>query len=320
MSCLWLLLVFTVSVQDSTAFFARKGLEASYVENYDSAGFYIKKIIEKQPENPLGYFLYSGLFRLYVSDFVTDSFIDSFFQYSEKTIRVSEKRIEENEKDSWSHFFIGASNMYLSSFYVERGNYLKALGFAEKSVKEVELSLQFNHALYDAYLVKGSYEYIKGSFPLWSGYKEKGIEKIRKAAIKSKYSKYMAKNILAILLKREGRYRESIQEAKELVEMYPESRTFRWTLCKSYLANGDWEEAIENYTKLIENIEEEQPENVFNIIQSKLHLANAYYNLGSYHRVIELCNDIFIVDEGKKKTSNMVKEARELCENAKERL
>jgi tetratricopeptide (TPR) repeat protein len=320
MNCLWMLLIFTISTQDSTDYFAKRGLETSYVENYDSAGYYIKKVIEREPENPLGYFLYTGLFRLYVSDFVTDSFIDSFYHYADKTIKIAEKRIQRNENDSWSHFFIGASNMYLSSFYVERGNYLKALGFAERAVEEMELCLQVDPTIYDAYLVKGSYEYIKGSFPLWGGYKERGIKKIRKASRRSKYSKIMAKNILAILLKREGRYEESIQEAKELVEIYPNSRTFRWILCKAYLAKGDWNSAIKNYRQLIENIEEEQPSNSYNIIQAKLHLATAYYNIGNYRRVIEVCNDIFSVDDGKKKTEDMVQEARELCKNAKERL
>lgn len=302
--------------QDSLDFYIQRGLDASYCEDYDSAKFYINKAIEIDTNNPLGYFAYTGLFRIYTSDFVTDSLLDSFFYYADKTVEKANLRIKKNKNDGWGYFFLGAINMYISSLYVEKGNYLKSLSFAEKSVNEIRLCLARNPDLYDAYLVMGSYEYLKGSFPLWSAYKDKGIEKIRIASRMSTYSRHMAKNILTILLQREGRYDESLKVAKELVDAFPQSRTFRWALCKAYLAKGEWDEAIESYKYLLQNIMKEQPDNSYNIIQVELSLANAYYNKGEFDKAIELCNDIFNRDSSDKKVRKMIKEAKEIYKNA----
>ena len=302
--------------QDSLDFYIQRGLDASYCEDYDSAKFYINKAIEIDTNNPLGYFAYTGLFRIYTSDFVTDSLLDSFFYYADKTVEKANLRIKKNKNDGWGYFFLGTINMYISSLYVEKGNYLKSLSFAEKSVNEIRLCLARNPDLYDAYLVMGSYEYLKGSFPLWSAYKDKGIEKIRIASRMSTYSRHMAKNILAILLQREGRYDESLKVAKELVAAYPQSRTFRWTLCKAYLAKGEWDEAIESYKYLLQNIIEEQPDNIYNIIQVELSLANAYYNKREFDNVIELCNDIFEKGKNNEKVKKMVNETEKIYKKA----
>jgi len=302
--------------QDSLDFYIQRGLDASYCEDYDSAKFYINKAIEIDTNNPLGYFAYTGLFRIYTSDFVTDSLLDSFFYYADKTVEKANLRIKKNKNDGWGYFFLGTINMYISSLYVEKGNYLKSLSFAEKSVNEIRLCLARNPDLYDAYLVMGSYEYLKGSFPLWSAYKDKGIEKIRIASRMSTYSRHMAKNILAILLQREGRYDESLKVAKELVAAYPQSRTFRWTLCKAYLAKGEWDEAIVSYKYLLQNIIEEQPDNIYNIIQVELSLANAYYNKREFDNVIELCNDIFEKGKNNEKVKKMVNETEKIYKKA----
>lgn len=312
-------LLLSFSQQDSLDFFIHKGMDAFYIEDYDSAKLYIKKAIAIDTNNPLGYFVYAGLYRLYTSDFVTDSLLDSFFYYADKTVEKANLRISEDKEDTWAHFFLGGINMYISSLYIEKGNFIKSLGFAEKSFNETKLCLTAEPNLYDAYLVMGSYEYLKGSFPLWRGYKDKGIDNIRIASQKSKYSRPMAKNILALLLQREGRFGDAIKEAQELVDAYPKSRTFLWTLCKAYMAKGDWDNAIKNYNKLLLNIKEEQPDNIYNIIQVKLSLAKAYCNKGEYDKTIEMCNDIFKRGRNSEKTEKMVKEARKLYDYAKEK-
>ncbi|TES91549.1 MAG: hypothetical protein E3J87_07520 [Candidatus Cloacimonadota bacterium] len=313
-----LFVLFSFSQQDSLDLYINKGLDASYIEDYDNARFYINKAIMLDPNNPLGYFVYAGLFRLFMSDFVTDSLLDSFFYYADKTIEKANLRIKNGDEEAWAHFYIGGINMYISSFYIEKGNYIKSFGFAERSINEIKFCLAQEPELYDAYLVMGSYEYLKGSFPLWSTYKNIGIEKVKKAALMSKYSQPMAKNVLAILLEREGRLDESLEIAKELVNTYPQGRTFRWTLSKVYMAREEWDETIENYEYLLLNIIQEQPGNNYNIIQTKLSLATAYYKKGEYDKVIQLCNDIFERGKNNEKTKKMVKETEKIYKKAKE--
>ena len=308
--------IFTFPQQDSLDYYIMKGFDAAYCEDYDSAKINVKKAIEIDPNNPLGYFAYTGIFRIYISDFVTDSFIDSLFYYADKTIEKARECLKDDKNDAWAHFFIGGINMYISSVYIEKGNYIKSLGYAEESVDEIRLCIAKDPDIYDAYLVLGSYEYLKGSFPLWSSYKAKGIEKIRIASQRSKYVRNMAKNILAILLQREGKYEESVSVAKGLVDAYPKSRTFRWTLSKTYMEMENWDAAIKNYEYLYRNILKEQPDNDYNIIQVELSLAEAYYNKGEFDEAIKLCNDILNRDSGDKRVRKMMKEAEGIYKNA----
>ena len=317
MTSIFLLALFFGFQQDSIEYYIQKGLEAAYIEEYDSAKVFIKKAVESDTNNPLGYFVYTGLLRLYSSDFVTDSLCDSFFYYCDKTNEKANLSIRKKKKDAWSHYYIGGINMYISSLYIEKGNYIKAFGFAEKSINEIRLCLSEKPDLYDAFLIMGSYEYLKGSFPFWGSYKNKGIEKIRMASQMSKYSGPTAKNILAVLLQNEKRYDESIKEARELVETFPKSRTFLWTLCKTYMAQGDWENAAKNFELLLLNILEGQPNNNYNIIQVELSLATTYYHNGNYEKTIEFCEDIFRLSENDKRTKDMVKKARKIYNDAK---
>jgi tetratricopeptide (TPR) repeat protein len=247
---------------------------------------------------------------------VTDTLIDSFFSYAEKTVDRAKGLLERDKKDAWAYYFLGGINMYISSVYLEKGDYLNAIGYAEQSMEDITRCLAIEDDLYDAYLVAGSYEYLRGSFPLWGGYKKKGIEKIRIAAEKSRYSRSIARNILSLLLLREKRYDEAIEEARTLAAAYPESRTFLWTLSKAYLAKEDWSNTIENYGRLLEDILEEQPDNLYNIIQAKLALATAYFHRAEFGQTVLLCNEIVDMGTGHREMKHMVREAQNLLKKA----
>gem|GEM_PF-1097559 len=318
-SLLFLILVSFLQ-QDSLDCYIHKAMDALYVEDYDSAECYASKAIDFDTTNPLGYFAYTAIFRLYSSDFVTDSLVDSFFLFAGRTLDKANLRIKESKNDGWAHFFVAGINMYYSSYYIEKGSFLRALGFAEKSVMEIDKCLDLNPEIYDAYLLKGSYEYLKGSFPLWGKYKDKGIENVKIASLKGKYFRSMAKNILCILLQREGRFDEAIDFATELTESYPKSRTFLWTLSKAYFEKGDWEDAIPNYERLLENILNEQPNNIYSIVQTELSLANCYYHTEDYEKTVKFCEDIFEIVEKDDRTKDMMKEAKKLYNYAKEKI
>jgi tetratricopeptide (TPR) repeat protein len=313
---LLLVLVFTFSESDSFELLIQRGLDHSFNEEYDQAKSCFEEAIVMEPEHPLGYFVYAGLYRIYASDFVTDSLLDSFFVYAEITADKARAMIDKKLQRAWAYYFLGGINMYLSSVCIEKGEYVPALGYAEQSMEDISRCLAMDEELYDAYLVMGSYEYLKGSFPLWGAYKDRGITKIRIAAEKSRYARPVARNILTLLLQREKRYDEALQEAEALASAYPESRTFLWTLSKVYLAKEDWDKAIESYGRLLENILEEQPENLYNVIQAKLGLATAYVRRDEPGKAVPLCNEIVEKGAGHREMKHMVKDAQILLKKA----
>ncbi len=313
------MVVLTVAQSDSFDLMINEGLEHSYNEEYERAKDCFDKAITMAPESPLGYFVYAGLYRIYASDFVTDSLLDSFFVYAERTTTRAAEALKKNKHNAWAYYYLGGISMYRSSVYIERGDYLRALGYAEQSMEEITRCLAIDDHLYDAYLVVGSYEYLKGSFPLWGAYKDRGIEKVKVAAEKSRYARPIAKNILALLLLREQRYDEAIRTAEELVQRYPESRTFLWTLSKSYREGAYWKEAMVCYEKLLVNILREQSENHYNLAQAKLALAVCFFNTEDYEKAIELSNEVINLGSGEREMRQMVSEAKEIIVRSRER-
>ena len=66
----WLLVLFAftdLNPPDVQALI-KTGLDFSYVENFDSARFYFRRVVDLYPENPAGYFFEGALLQLKMMD------------------------------------------------------------------------------------------------------------------------------------------------------------------------------------------------------------------------------------------------------------
>ncbi len=123
---------------------------------------------------------------------------------------------------------------------------------------------------------------MKERLPFLSEGKERGLREIRLAVDKGLYLKVPAKDGLSLVLLREGRCEEALRLAEELVEEYPDSRSFLWTLSKVHFEKKDWEQAEHSFRRLLSKIEESQPDNLYNILFCRMRIAQTYYERGMF--------------------------------------
>ncbi len=302
-----------------------KGLDFAYREEYSEAEREFELAVESDKDDPGGYLFQAGLLHLYMIDFTTYEMEDDFYGKIEETVKRARDSISKDPKDAWGYFCLGGAYSYLTFHYAQQKKYWWALQYGIRAAKQLEKSLELDPDLYDAYLGIGSYHYFQGEvkekLPFLSEGKETGLEEIRLAVEKGLYLRVPAKDGLSLILLREGEHEEALAIARELVEEYPDSRSFLWTLSKVYFEKGDWEQAEHSFRKLLSRTEESQPQNLYNILFCRMRIAQSYWERGMYEeaeseasRILELA-----AHDSEQDLGSILKETRSLLKRASKR-
>ncbi len=251
-----------------------KGLEFSYVENYDSAGYYFNEMIKEYPDHPAGYFMKTGLLLLYLTDYERDDSLDYFLAMVDTVLDVVEKyKIKaETETDSaWAYFFEGGAYLYRGFWNGRGGRYVKAFNDGVTAIDKMDYAIKMDSTVYDAYLGTGGFHYFQYklkhilSIGIVSG-ADKSIAEIQKAVEKGHFSNIAAMDILVVVLTEEKRFNEAWNIVDSLRAMYPKSRTFQWAATKIADKEGKPYKAVKEYMKLWKMIERDQPDSYYNLI------------------------------------------------------
>jgi len=271
------------------------GLEYSYREDYDSARARFAQAIERDPDDPAGYFFLCGMYGLYMNDFSTDEVDGLFLVNLFQTIWVARKRLEADSSDAWAHFYLGGAYAYRAFREQQRGSKWAAFGHALTAVSALKASVSLDTTIYDAYMGIGSYHYFVNHLwsyiPFLGNDPEKGIREIDLAMERSRFVRVPAQEGLVHILLREKRHEEALGLATDLVVRYPESRTFRWTLARVCEDMEDWPAAVREYRRLYRMIETGQPGSLYNLAYCGQRLSYCLFKKGETDEALELCGD-----------------------------
>jgi tetratricopeptide (TPR) repeat protein len=118
---------------------------------------------------------------------------------------------------------------------VQRG-FGTAFRLASKAKDDCAHVLQIDSDYVDAKLVVGVYEYVVGALPLpfkfligfvgITGSKSKGMEMLRDDARRGPATSVEARTVIALFLRREGKYKEAIEVVRSLKQQYPRDYLF----------------------------------------------------------------------------------------------
>jgi len=143
---------------------------------------------------------------------------------------------------------------------VERG-FGAGFRLAGKAKDDCARVLQIDPQHVDAKLVVGVYEYVVGALPFpfkfligfagITGSKSKGMELLRDDADRGVATSVDSRTVIALFLRREGKYREAIEVVRGLKQKYP--RDFLFCLEEANLRKdaGDGMRAVEAYREII---------------------------------------------------------------------
>ncbi|HWF90835.1 MAG TPA: tetratricopeptide repeat protein [Terriglobales bacterium] len=258
--------------------------EHFYNLEYPRAVENFQQIVQRHPDDPfavnhlLTAVLMRELYRMGAmnsGDYANNSFIGDAHHPADPKVKeqisklvdraetLEDARLKANPKDVDALYARGVTraNLSLYTALVERA-WFSALRNAVGARRDHERVLELDPHYTDAKLVVGTHLYVLGSLP-WSvkaavamvglsGSKEKGIRYLEDAANSNGESSVDAKIVLALFLRREQRYQESLQIIRSLAATYPRNLLFALEEGNLLRAQGHNAEAAAVYKRVFE--------------------------------------------------------------------
>ncbi len=191
------------------------------------------------------------------------------------------------EDQARSFFYRGSAFGYKAFYEGQIGNWLDAVSDGLKSVDNLKHAVKLDSTLYDAYLGIGVYQYWRSTklkYLLWMPFIEdtrlQGIENIRKAAAKSKHSRYMAMHQLVYILLNYGNKDEALKYAREVIRGYPNSAFMWWAYAHTWYMRHDYPKAIQAYRHLLTLLKKLPEQNPSHVVSCYARLAEIYHKMG----------------------------------------
>lgn len=234
-----------------------EGYEALYNLDYETARARFKKMIELAPDHPAGAQCYASslwvqhlneawkLKATLYSDKSTDtkSRVDSkqseeFRSWTRQAKQLSQARLKKDPKDVEALYFLGAAEGLEAAFAagVER-KFMPAFRSGQDSVDHHRAVLKLAPDFRDAELTIGLMNYVVGSLPLPAkmiaatmgvrGSKKRGLENLERVAKEGKWARDLSRMMLIDLYKRERRFQDAAEMARQLSEKYPRNNLFK---------------------------------------------------------------------------------------------
>jgi tetratricopeptide (TPR) repeat protein len=234
-----------------------EGYEALYNLDYEGARTRFKKMIDLAPDHPAGAQCYaSSLWVQQLNDawklkstLYSDSAnnekprvdrkqADEFKRWTRQAKQLSEARLRKDPKDVEALYFLGAAEGLEAAFAagVEH-KFMPAFRSGTDAVERHRAVLKLVPKFHDAELTIGLLNYVVGSLPLPAkmlaatmgvrGSKKRGLEALERVAREGKWARDVARMLLIDLYKREKRFEDAANMARELAEKYPRNYLFK---------------------------------------------------------------------------------------------
>jgi tetratricopeptide (TPR) repeat protein len=238
-----------------------QGYEALYSLDYNTAQKHFREMIQIAPDDPAGpeclatsiwlkqlneqWELKGSLYstKSYAED---DDKVDAqqpseFRSSIRQTKQLAQARLRRDPHDQQALYLLGAAEGLEAAYFagVER-KYMSALRSAQDSVEHHRALLKMAPDFHDAELTIGLYNYVVGDLPLpvkilvgpmgVKGSKKRGLETLERVAKEGHWARDFASVLLVDLYKREKRWSDAINVARELASRYPRNYLFKLQL------------------------------------------------------------------------------------------
>ncbi len=162
---------------------------------------------------------------------------DRILRLADEAVREANARIGKNPNDIDALYARGWARALQCAYIAmaERG-FRAGFGVATKAKDDEMRVLELDPNYADAKLVAGVYEYVVGALP-WpfklvigfagiTGSKSKGMEMLTDAGNRGVTTSIEARTVIALFLRREGKYQQAIQVVRGLKKQYPHNFLF----------------------------------------------------------------------------------------------
>jgi tetratricopeptide (TPR) repeat protein len=187
---------------------------------------------------------------------------DRIFSLAEEAVHEADVRLNQNQNDVNALYARGWARALKCAYIamVQRG-FGSGFRLAMKAKDDEAKVLQLDPEYVDAKLVVGVYEYVVGALPLpfkfligfagITGSKSKGFEMLHDAANRGVTTNVEARTVIALFLRREGRYKEAIEVVRELKAQYPRDYLFCLEEANLRKDDGQGMGAVQAYREIL---------------------------------------------------------------------
>jgi tetratricopeptide (TPR) repeat protein len=213
---------------------------------------------------------------------------DRIFALADEAVREADWRVGKNGNDVDALFARGWARSLRCAYIamVERG-FSAGFRLASKAKEDEVRVLQIDPDYVDAKLVAGVYEYVVGALP-WpfklligfagvTGSKSKGLEMLYDDGNRGVITSVEARTVIALFLRREGKYKEAVQVVRSLKTQYPHNYLFFLEEANLRKDAGEGMGAVDAYRQIL--ADNARP-NYF--VHARLELT--YFGLGDAQR------------------------------------
>jgi len=246
------------------------------------AGF--KQIIQKYPEEPVGYFFVAASYQAIIDDYRNETYKPDFEGYIDTAIVKAEKKINNDSNSAQDHFYLGGAYGYKGIYKSFRGDWWGAFKDARKAKSHLDKALEINPELYDCYFGLGAYHYwgsIKSRIFWWLPFigddREKGIKQYKLTMEKGRYAKEEAKYGLLRVYIEEKDYLKALELAEEVKSLNPDDPFVFWMRGQAYIGLNNWDEALRTYQRLLLHFKSSTYYDLMAEVECRYWLAYIYY-------------------------------------------
>ncbi|MBI4677626.1 MAG: hypothetical protein HY748_08585 [Elusimicrobia bacterium] len=247
-----------------------RALDDIFRMDFESADKMTRKAVELNPEHPYGYLGMSvvTLMRyLYETEQTDQPLIKPFEDQVEAAVRAAGKWLDRHPKDPEALMAMGAAYGMSSRLKCTRHDWLDAYFQGRKAIRFVRKAAKLDPDLYDAHIGIGMYDYYTDVYShlvkvlaklLFGGNRLKGIEHLKIAAEKGKFSSTAAKLIL-VEIYTEDRFgsRDTAQAVRIMAQLrrtYPESPMLHSAHIISLYENGDYRAVVQGSKEYLDRV------------------------------------------------------------------
>ncbi|MFZ5517721.1 MAG: tetratricopeptide repeat protein [Candidatus Zhuqueibacterota bacterium] len=271
-----------------------KALNLVYDQKYDEAIALCEQVIQKYPENPLGYFGHAAVYHLYMMSYRVNIFDDKFDSLAALTIEIGDRAVLKNVKDPNAHFVLGATYGFRGLNRIRKGQWFKAFLDGVKGVSNIKQAHSLDESLWDTYFGLGLYYYWKSSkarvltfLRMMKDEREKGIEYLKIAGEKGRFTALESKISLVEIFYYEDRYEEALAECFSIQHRFRDDPTWNYITAKTLTKLGRYSEAKQYFAHLIQLLEKAEHQSNSYLGECFFGLAKCYFELKQYDQAKE---------------------------------
>jgi len=223
-----------------------QGLDATFKFDFEKSENIFNSLIENYPDAPAAYHFKSISYLWKYLDNKNDSNYVSFYNLSDSTIKKANDLLESDSVDTFLHYILGSSYSYRAMAYTRHESYMDAVLATKKSFSYLNNTILNDSTYYDAYMGLGLFNFMIAQTPpalKWAmrmtgieGEKDKGIEYLKLAADKGRFSKVEALFYLSqIFAEFYGEYEKAEELLSTLYKKYQKNLLFKYSLASFYL-------------------------------------------------------------------------------------